>query len=272
MRRALSALGVFLAGCPYIPGQWQDYAGPPAETRLLGVAEFTEPQGGYWQDDRAFGTVLVGWLGAPEAGRTWMPEQGCRSFAADEVVFDATGIVDAGDQTLVFAGTVGNIDADWMPDAALWYGDYTSGSFAAEGSYDLSPVTAAGEVIKADQVFSFPALLDFAGPKIDGDDLETVSLDDLGWTWSGGVAGERVWAQVTLRDADLESLEFVSCVVDAAEGRVDVPKGEFTKARDAAYATVAVEVLREGGARLGDTVGGARFTAGHGVLGYVKLE
>ena len=272
MRRALCALGVFLAGCPYIPGRWQDYAGPPAETQLVGITEFTEPQGGYWQDDRAFGTVLAGWLAAPEAGRTWMPELGCRRLDADEAVYDDAGLVEAGDQTLVFEGAVGNIDADWLPDAQLWYGDYTEGSFEPEGTYDLAPVTAAGHVLKADAVFGFPALLDFQGPKIDGQDLETVSIDDLTWTWSDGVAGERVWAQVTLRDAGLESLESVFCAVDAAEGRVDVPKGEFTKARDAAYATVAVEVLREGGARIGDNVGGARFTAGHSVLGYVKLE
>lgn len=272
MRRALCALGVFLAGCPYIPGKWEDYAGPPAETQLIGFAEYTEPQGGYWQDDSPFGTMLAGWLAAPEAGRTWMPEVGCRRYGPAESVFDESGLTDAGDQTLVFEGEVGNIDADWVPDATLWFGDYTSASFSPEGSYDLLPVTADGVVLEAKHALTFPALLAFAGPTIDGDALATVALDELSWTWSGGEAGDRVWAQVTLRDADVEALESVLCAVDVADGQVDVPSSEFTKARDARYATVAVEVLHEGGALIGDNVGGARLTAGHGVLGYVKLE
>lgn len=272
MRRGVCVLGVFLAGCPYIPGKWSDYAGPPAETQLLGIVEFYEPQGGYWQDDSAFGTALAGWLEVPEAGRSWMPEVGCVQRYPEESVYNVDGLADAGDSPLEFVGPDGNIEADWLPDSTLWYGDFTSGSYTPEASYDLGATTVAGKVIKASNVFTFPTPLVFDGPEIDGAELGTIALDDLSWSWSGGRAGERVWAQVTLRDADLEALETVFCAVDAADGQIEVPTGEFNEAKDAVYATIFVEVLREGGAKLGDSVGGARFVAGHGVLGYVKVE
>lgn len=271
MRRALGALGLFLAGCPYIPGKWEDYAGPPEQTQLLGYVGFFDPLGGYRADNTPYGVAIAGWLDVPEAGRTWLPAPGCVHYEPGEGNLDGAGMADPGASGLVFVGDVGNINAEWVADGSYFYGEFGAGAFEEGGSYALQPTTADGFSIRASNLFTFPSPLTYDGPEIDGQDLVNVDLGDLSWSWSDGQAGDRVMITASLRDDGFDELEHVICTVDAADGAVSVDDGLFDQERAATYVSVIIEHLHESGARIGDDTGGARVVAARGVDGILKL-
>ena len=98
---------------------------------------------------------------------------------------------------------------------------------------------------RASRFLWMPRSVTFQGPDMDTTEPGYASPSDLRWSWSSvptGVDWIRIWAVAV--DGDGNSLESISCTVDAADRQVSIPSSWWTRSGSTAYWIVNLSSIR----------------------------
>jgi hypothetical protein len=220
MNRALILLACStLAGCfPYIPGQWDDYAPPPAETRIVASMTQADLAGDYWDADATSGAVgYVGFIEEPESGLSPLDllaktSDGCESA---DITSDQLDMIerfeDVGDEEVAVNGPD---DLDFELDDTVYRGEFEDG--VSDGIYQLT-----GGGYGVENFITMPALPAFDGPDMDGDAPIEIDDDELEFSWTPDESFDYVWITADAVEGTTNR-DTVRCLVPAAAGSVEV--------------------------------------------------
>ncbi len=243
MNRAPIVLLALAVGCyPAIPGSWSDYAETvdsgdtelPDEVRILGMSMESSYTGNYWSDpDETDANIWWGWTSEALSG--WSP--------LDIIELESGGCVpeqESWDELLALFGDPGassstlagaeELELSWLPSLKLFLAESER---LSTGTYDLEPVETEDQgTLSVDSLFRHPGTPNLVGPRLDGESPESVSLDELGFSWSpGDEAADYVLINLMparWEDESYVSFESLLCVAPYSAGEIEIQRDELS--------------------------------------------